>query len=219
MSKALVIFSGGQDSVTCLGIALDQGFEVEAIGFSYGQRHNVELEQAKHITEKFDIPFHIIETPSIAQATESDLTRQGNGFDKKGGTFSSWVPNRNAFFFTLAHGLAQKIGAEFLVTGISDADNSGYPDCSADFALKIQNALNEGSNSFIKIVTPLIDCDKAETFYKAKKYGILKTVLEDSHTCYEGDREHWHEWGYGCGECPACQLRKQGWKEYKERFK
>jgi 7-cyano-7-deazaguanine synthase len=127
---------------------------------------------------------------------------------------SSFVPNRNQLFITLAHSYAQKIGAETLVTGVCQTDYSGYPDCRQEFIFDIQKATNLGSDSKIVIRTPLMHLTKAETFELAKKENCLNDVLEHSHTCYNGNRDKLHSWGYGCDDCPACELRKKGYNEF-----
>lgn len=215
--KALVVFSGGQDSTTCLGWARQEFEEAVAVTFHYGQKHAVEVEAAKRICERLGVPHHLVDLSFLPDLVESALTSGGNVSQQhplKPGLPASFVPNRNALFFTLAHALAQKIGAEVLVTGVCETDFSGYPDCRQEFVDAIEAALNVGSQSDIQIATPLMYLDKAETFMLAEDCGVLDVVLEESHTCYNGDREHRHEWGYGCGTCPACLLRKRGWEEY-----
>jgi queuosine biosynthesis protein QueC len=131
---------------------------------------------------------------------------------------ASFVPNRNAIFITLSHALAQKIGAEILITGVCETDYSGYPDCRAVFIDSIQKTLHLASDTLIYIVTPLMKINKAQTFQLAENVSILDDVIELSHTCYNGDRTHRHDWGYGCGECPACKIRQEGWLQYKTKM-
>jgi len=219
--KAVVIFSGGQDSTTCLGWAMKNFEEVVAISFHYGQKHSIEMEQAKEICKKHNIEHTIIEADFFGNLVESALTHNGNVNEKhpkNNNLPASFVPNRNAFFITLAHAYAQKIGASNLVTGVCQTDFSGYPDCRRVFINAIEVALNMGSDTDIIIHTPLMYLTKAETFKLAKEVNILEDVINLSHTCYNGDREHNHDWGYGCGECPACKLREKGYEEYVKTF-
>jgi len=222
MSKiAVVVLSGGQDSVTCLGVAL-KGFEkVYAIGFRYGQKHAVELAQAEVICAKHNVPFVIHEIPSLSLLADSALTTAGdvNQLHHRDTSLpASFVPNRNALFLTIAHAFAQKVGADTIVTGVCQTDYSGYPDCRQLFIESLEEALNVGYNTSIRIETPLMYLNKAETFLLAEHAGFMEDVLELSHTCYNGDRTHRHDWGYGCGECPACKLRAVGYKSYVEEL-
>lgn len=218
MEKAVVIFSGGQDSTTCLGWALNKFDEVVAISFKYGQKHEVELQQAKKITEKLNVEHHTIDVSFFGELVDSALTHDGDVnkmHPRLKDLPASYVPNRNALFLTLSHAFAQKIGADNLVTGVCQTDYSGYPDCRQSFVDAMAIALKEGSEVPIKIYTPLMYLTKAETFKLAETVGVLDEVFELSHTCYNGDATM-HEWGRGCGECPACKLRKKGYEEYKE---
>lgn len=218
IKKAVVIFSGGQDSTTCLYWAKKKFDVVEAITFNYGQKHSVELEQSKIICEKEGIKQTIIDISFLNTIVESALTSNGdvNEINEKG-LPASFVPNRNQLFITLAHSYAQKIGAEDLITGVCQTDYSGYPDCREVFIQLIQTATNYGSQSEIYINTPLMTLTKAETWKLAEELGCLNEVKQDSHTCYNGDRKNYNEWGYGCGECPACKLREKGYVEYLEQ--
>jgi 7-cyano-7-deazaguanine synthase len=216
--KCLVIFSGGQDSTTCLYWALNRYEEVEAITFNYGQKHSIELECSKKICEIEGVKQTIIDIDFLNTIVESALTSNGdvNKLNDKG-LPSSFVPNRNQLFITLAHSYLQKIGGGDLITGVCQTDFSGYPDCRRDFIDMIEKTTNMGSDSDIKIITPLMYLNKAETFELAEKEGCLDKVIELSHTCYNGDRSKLWEWGYGCDDCPACELRKAGYKKYKEK--
>lgn len=215
MSKAVVIFSGGQDSLTCLYWAKKNYNEVHAITFKYGQNHNVEIEQAIKVCEMEGIPHVVVDLTFIPFVVNSALLNKGdvNTLNEKG-LPSSFVPNRNQLFITVAHAYAQKVKATHLVTGVCQTDYSGYPDCRADFITLIQEASNLGSNSAIRIVAPLMYATKAATFQMAKDLDVLDEVIEHSHTCYNGDRQTKNEWGYGCGKCPACVLREKGWEEF-----
>lgn len=227
MSKILVVLSGGQDSVTCLGLALQEALEkrveqseyttVEAIGFRYGQKHEVELFCAGTLCSRLGVPFVIHEIPSLSILGDSALTTDGDvsqQHHRSANLPASFVPNRNALFLTIAHAYAQKIGADKIVTGVCQTDYSGYPDCRAEFIWKLQDALNTGYQTSIVIDTPLMHLTKAETFQVADECGFLETVINDSHTCYNGDRSVKHDWGFGCGKCPACELRAKGYAEF-----
>lgn len=214
---AVVVLSGGQDSVTCLGVALKEYDKVYAIGFRYGQKHNVELIQAAKVCEKHNVEFVIHDIPSLALLGDSALTTDGDVSQKhhRDATLpASFVPNRNALFLVIAHAFAQKVGAETLITGVCQTDYSGYPDCRQAFISQLERALNIGYNTSIIIETPLMYMNKAETFVMAQQCGFLEDVIELSHTCYNGERTERHDWGYGCGKCPACELRKKGYEEF-----
>jgi len=216
MDKAIAIFSGGQDSTTCLGWALKHFEDVEAITFDYGQRHKVEIEQSKKICELLGVEQTIVSLDFLPTLVTSALTGSGDVCDKHvdhADLPASFVPNRNALFLTLAHAYAQKKHASALVIGANQTDYSGYPDCRSEFIMRLVVALNLGSNSQIDVVAPLLNLSKAETFKLAEEYDVLEIVLEESHTCYEGDRSK-NVWGAGCGECPACLLRKNGYENF-----
>jgi 7-cyano-7-deazaguanine synthase len=237
MNKAVVVFSGGQDSTTCLGIALHLGFEVEAIAFNYGQRHAVELQQAQKICDLLKVPLKIVDITEFGKLVARATALVGKGEVSDASPLAqmvnvpaSFVPNRNAVMLTIAHGYAQMIGAQMLYTGVCQTDYSGYPDCRHQFIVSLESALNIGYNSNIHIATPLMHLTKGETFKLAAEVGILDMVINESHTCYEGIREQMeyddsgspcgvsdskHAWGHGCGECPACKLRAKGWADYK----
>ncbi|MGM0472230.1 MAG: 7-cyano-7-deazaguanine synthase QueC [Bacillota bacterium] len=219
MSKALVIFSGGQDSTTCLGWAENRFDQVIAVSFKYGQKHEVELEQAEKIVKRLGIEHHIIDISFFGDLVDSALTHNEGDVNQQHERVkelpASFVPNRNGLFITLAHSLAQKIGVETLVTGVCQVDYSGYPDCRQEFIDSIEETLNLGSQAEIEIATPLMNLTKAEAFKLAQEEDVLDLVLELSHTCYNGVAKM-NEWGRGCDDCPACQLRKQGYYEFKE---
>ena len=217
MNKALVILSGGQDSVTCLGVAIKIHQEVEAISFNYGQKHSVELEQAKMICVGLKIPLKIVDLSFFGDLVTSALTGDGSVNDEhpnKPDLPASFVPNRNALFITIAHAYAQEIKARTMYIGTCQTDYSGYPDCRRVFIDAIQATLNTGYETSIHIVTPLMYMTKAETFALAEGVGFLGLVIEMSHTCYNGDHSTSHDWGFGCGDCPACELREKGYYEY-----
>jgi len=217
---ALVVLSGGQDSVTCLGYALKVFSKVSAISFRYNQRHAIELQCAAYVANCYAVPHKVVDMGElISSLVTSALTGKGEvgrPHAYKPGLPSSFVPGRNALFLTLSHAFAQEIAAEAIITGVCQTDYSGYPDCRELFVLQLCQALNTGYETRIQILTPLMDLNKAQTFGLAEECGFLDMVLEHSHTCYNGDHQTRHQWGYGCGTCPACELRAKGWQEYKE---
>lgn len=222
--KAVVIFSGGQDSTTCLFWAMDKFDEVEAITYNYGQKHAIEIQQSMIICQANSIKQTIIDLSFLDIIVESALTSNGDiNAVNENGLPASYVPNRNQLFITLAHAYAQKIGARHLVGGMCQTDFSGYPDCRQEFITAIERTTNIGSGLLdksrtLKIHVPLMYLTKAETFDLADKVAGLETVLWESHTCYEGNRDKKHEWGYGCGQCSACKLRAKGWNEYLKQY-
>lgn len=221
MKKAVLIFSGGQDSTTLLYWALRKfGLDnVECITFNYGQKHSVEIEQSKIICELEMVKQTIVDISFLNTLVESALTSNGDVNQKnEKGLPSSFVPNRNQLFITLAHSYAQKIGADTLITGACQTDYSGYFDCREEFIRLIESATNYGSDSNIIIETPLMHLTKAETFKLANDLGALELVITHSHTCYNGDRNTLNSWGYGCGKCPACELRERGYNTYLKMY-
>lgn len=218
MSRALVVFSGGQDSTTCLGWAKNRFEYVESITFDYGQKHRVEIAQAEKIAKNLGIKNTLLSLDAFSQLNDSALidSTQDIGAHHRTHTNlpASFVPNRNAIFFTLAHAFAQKQGINHIIIGVNQTDYSGYPDCREPFVKALELALNLGSEANITFHYPLMHLTKAETFELSDKEGVLELVLNESHTCYNGNHEEKHAWGYGCGECPACILRKAGWETY-----
>lgn len=220
MSSALVVFSGGQDSTTCLAWTKNRYDYVETITFDYHQKHSIEIEQAKRIVQILNVPNYVVVIDIFAQLGDSALLDVNKEQDinashhAKPNLPASFVPNRNAMFFTIAHAYAQKQGLKHIITGINQTDYSGYPDCREPFVKSLEQSLNMGSESNIEFKYPLIKLTKAETFKLAKDEGILDLIINESHTCYNGDRSVKHVWGYGCGGCPACILREKGWLEF-----
>ncbi len=218
--KALVVMSGGQDSTTCLGVALHLHEKVHAVSFNYGQKHSIELTVAQQICDKHNVPLQVVDVPMLQLMQSSALVNHGDVSQKHAyleGVPASFVPARNALFLTMAWGVGMELGVDYIYTGVCQTDYSGYPDCRDEFIQRLNEALIIGYNTPIGIRTPLMFLDKADTFQLAKKVGILSDVLEMSHTCYNGDRTP-HEWGAGCGECPACILRRKGFCEWTERY-
>jgi 7-cyano-7-deazaguanine synthase len=226
--KAIVLFSGGQDSTVCLAWALERFSRVETIGFDYGQRHAIELSVRARLREKMAAlnsgwaarlgGDHMIKLEALAAISDTALTRQTAIEIADSGLPTTFVPGRNLIFFCFAGALAYRRGARHLVAGMCETDYSGYPDCRDDTVKAMQVALTLGLDKRIAIHTPLMWIDKAETFALAVEIGgeaFLDLLIEDSHSCYLGDRSKRHDWGYGCGTCPACQLRAQGFTKFK----
>ena len=221
---AVVVLSGGQDSMTCLALALSRHALVYAVSFDYGQRHRVELEQAALIAKNANVPFRLVDVRSFGELVTSALTDHADADDEsvsgvhpnKPELPASFVPNRNALFLTIAHAVAQEVNAGYLYTGVCQTDYSGYPDCRQAFISMLEDALNIGYETHIAILTPMMNIDKAATFAMADRLGVLRDVIELSHTCYNGDRSP-HEWGAGCGHCPACKIRERGYQEFVAR--
>lgn len=227
---ALVLFSGGQDSTVCLAWALERFSRVETIGFDYGQRHAIELSVRTRLREKMSAlnsgwaarlgDDHMIKLDALAAISDTTLTRQTTIEIADSGLPTTFVPGRNLVFFCFAGALAYRRGARHLVGGMCETDYSGYPDCRDDTIKAMQVALTLGLDKRVVIHTPLMWIDKAETFALAVEIGgeaFLDLLIEDSHSCYLGDRGKRHDWGYGCGTCPACQLRAQGFAKFKSR--
>ena len=222
-TTALVLFSGGQDSTTCLAQALSRFERVETIGFDYGQRHHVEL-QARlvvlaQLRQQFPAwagrlgPDHLLDLAVLGQVSETSLTRDTAFKMESSGLPNTFVPGRNLLFLALAAALAYRRDLQVLVTGVCETDFSGYPDCRDDTMKAMQLALSLGMDKRFLIDTPLMWIDKADTWRMARALGgdeLVELIIEHTHTCYLGDRTHRHAWGYGCGSCPACELRARG---------
>jgi 7-cyano-7-deazaguanine synthase len=229
---ALVLFSGGQDSTVCLAWALDRFARVETVGFDYGQRHAVELTVRAGLREHMGAlkpewrarlgDDHVVKLDALAGISETALTREMAIEIADNGLPTTFVPGRNLVFFGFAGALAYRRGARHLVAGMCETDYSGYPDCRDDTVKAMQLALTLGLDKRLTIHTPLMVIDKADTFAMAEAIGgqaFLDLIIEDSHSCYLGDRAQRHDWGYGCGTCPACQLRAQGFAKFKDQRK
>jgi 7-cyano-7-deazaguanine synthase len=225
---ALVLFSGGQDSTVCLVSALTRFHHVETIGFDYGQRHRIELDQRGHVLTALKAQFpdwaarlgrdHVLTLPTLAQISETSLTRNTSIAMTAAGLPSTFVPGRNLLFFTYAAALAYRRGIGTLVGGMCETDYSGYPDCRNDTLQTLARALSLGLDRPCVIDTPLMHIDKAGTSALARDLGgdaLVDILIEHTHSCYLGNRETRHAWGYGCGTCPACELRADGWKRWK----
>jgi 7-cyano-7-deazaguanine synthase len=222
-SSALVLFSGGQDSTTCLAYALERYERVETVAFDYRQRHHVELESRLTVLQQIRTQFpqwgaklgedHLLDLAVLGAVSETSLTRETAFKMESSGLPNTFVPGRNLLFLTLAAALAYRRDLQVIVTGVCETDFSGYPDCRDDTMKAMQLALSLGMDKRFLIETPLMWIDKAATWQLAHTLGgeaLVDLIVEHTHTCYMGDRVHRHDWGYGCGECPACALRARG---------
>jgi len=226
---ALVLFSGGQDSTTCLAWALDRFDRVETIGFDYGQRHRVELELRQNVLAALRAHFpawaaklgedHLVDLAVLGQISDTALTKNVAIAMQADGLPNTFVPGRNLVFMTFAAATAYRRGAKHLVTGVCETDYSGYPDCRDDTMKAMQLALNLGMQSRFVIHTPLMWIDKAQTWTLAEQLGgkgLVSLIRDETISCYNGNTTQRHEWGLGCGTCPACNLRAQGWAAYRK---
>ena len=225
---ALVLFSGGQDSATCLAWALDQFARVETIGFDYGQRHSVELSCRSNVTRAIGEKFpawaerlgedHLIDLGFVAEIGDTAMTRDVEIQMGEDGLPNTFVPGRNLLFLTTAAAVAYRRGLRHIVGGMCETDYSGYPDCRDDTIKAMQVALTLGMDRRFVLHMPLMLIDKAESWALTERLGgaaLVDILLEETHTCYIGDRTTRHSWGYGCGQCPACQLRASGYERYR----
>jgi 7-cyano-7-deazaguanine synthase len=228
--NALVLFSGGQDSTTCLAQALSQYERVETVAFDYRQRHHIELQARLRVLEQIKLQFphwahklgddHLLDLAVLGQVSETSLTRDTAFKMEASGLPNTFVPGRNLLFLTLAAALAYRRDLEVIVTGVCETDFSGYPDCRDDSMKAMQLALSLGMDKRFLIETPLMWITKAQTWALAHRLGgdaLVDLIVEHTHTCYLGDRTHRHAWGYGCGSCPACELRARGFADWKNR--
>lgn len=226
---ALVLFSGGQDSTVCLAWALQRYARVETIGFDYGQRHRVELIQREKVLSRLrtfgDLGSHlgddrVLELPELGRLSETSLTRDVAIAMSEAGLPTTFVPGRNLLFLTYAAALAYRRDIRALIGGMCETDFSGYPDCRNATIQALSHAISLGMDVSFDIYTPLMRIDKAATWALAHDIGgedLVNLIVEDTHTCYLGDRHHRHDWGYGCGTCPACELRANGWRTWRQR--
>jgi 7-cyano-7-deazaguanine synthase len=229
---AVVLLSGGQDSTVCLAWALARFARVETVGFDYGQRHKVELEARLRVRERMVAlrpawaqrlgEDHLIRLDALSALSDTALTRDIAIEIAENRLPTTFVPGRNLIFFAFAGALAYRRGAKHLVAGMCETDYSGYPDCRDDTIKAMQLALNLGMDQRFVIHTPLMWIDKAATFALGHALGgdaFIDLLVEDTHTCYLGDRSRRHDWGYGCGTCPACRLRADGFTKWKTERK
>ena len=234
-SSALVLFSGGQDSTTCLALALSKYERIETIAFDYRQRHHVELECRLNVLREIRVQFpewaqklgqdHLLDLGVLGEVSDTSLTRDTAFKMEQSGLPNTFVPGRNLLFLTLAAAVAYRRDLQVIVTGVCETDFSGYPDCRDDTMKAMQLALSLGMDKRFLIDTPLMWIDKAATWQLAKDLGdkseshhggenLVNLIIEHTHTCYLGDRAHRHAWGYGCGSCPACELRERGYVRF-----
>lgn len=226
-TRALVLFSGGQDSATCLAWALDRFTHVETVGFDYGQRHLVELscrqvfmQRLRELRPDWSIRLgadHMLDVGLLAQISQSAMTEDRAIEMQANGLPNTFVPGRNLLFLTLAATLAYRRELTVLVGGMCETDYSGYPDCRDDTLKSLQVTLGLGMDTRMVIETPLMWLDKARTWELAHQLGgdhLVSLIETDTHTCYLGDRTEQHSWGYGCGTCPACELRRNGHEQF-----
>jgi len=224
---ALVLFSGGQDSSVCLAWALERYARVETVGFDYGQRHVIEMEARQAVRREIAARFplwadrlgedHVLDIRSFGAVAQSALTADRAIEMTERGLPSTFVPGRNLVFLIYAAALADRRGIDALVGGMCETDFSGYPDCRRDTLDAMQNALNLGMDRSFRVETPLMWLTKAETWALSKSLGgedLVQLIVEESHTCYQGERGQLHAWGHGCGTCPACELREKGYAEW-----
>ncbi len=225
--KALIMFSGGQDSATCLAWALERYDYIETVGFNYEQRHAVEMSSRQIVLKSFKTGFpnwaeklgedHIVDLSALGAISETSLTRDVEITLSKDGLPSTFVPGRNLIFLNFAAALGYRRDLTTLIGGMCEADFSGYPDCRIETLNAQMKAISLGMDKAFKLETPLMNLSKAGAWDMAYKLGgqaLVEIILEDTHTCYLGERGTRHDWGYGCGSCPACELRAQGWKKY-----
>ena len=243
-TTALVLFSGGQDSTICLALALSKYERVETIAFDYRQRHRVELECRLNVLREIRAQFpewakrlgqdHLLDLAVLGEVSDTSLTRDTAFKMEQSGLPNTFVPGRNLLFLTLAAAVAYRRDLQVIVTGVCETDFSGYPDCRDDTMKAMQLALSLGMDKRFLIETPLMWIDKAATWQMARELGdksesprgktdesppggeaLINLIIEHTHTCYLGDRVHRHAWGYGCGTCPACELRERGYARFR----
>ena len=226
-TSALVLFSGGQDSATCLAWALDRYEKVETIGFRYGQRHSIELKcretflaklkkQFPHWAKKLDQD-HLLDLSLLGQISDTALTQEKAIQMEKSGLPNTFVPGRNLLFLTFAAAVAYRRNLKIIVGGMCETDYSGYPDCRDDTIKALQVAISLGLDTRLVLETPLMWIDKSATWRLADELGsneLVELVKEDTHTCYMGDRSKRYDWGYGCNSCPSCDLRRVGYEKF-----
>lgn len=238
IADAVIALSGGQDSTTLLAWACHRFGEhrVRAIGFRYGQRHAVELDQAAAIAAKFGVPFQVLDIAALGQLGAAALTSPdievnadaegtGNDHAERGGLPSTFVPGRNLLFLGLVGAYAAQHDIPNIITGICEADEAGYPDCRLEFAQSMETTLNLAmglpvrTNAMfsgepgIHLLAPLLTLDKADTWRLADELNVVDVIVNDTHTCYRGEHDTLHSWGYGCGDCPACDERRKGFEQ------
>jgi len=226
-TKALVLFSGGQDSATCLAWALDRFDHVETVGFDYGQRHWIEMDVRPKVRDTIAAvnpdwagrlgTDTVLDCTVLSTISETALTRDVEITMGENDLPTTFVPARNLLFLTLAAALAYRQGIRHIISGVCETDYSGYPDCRDETIEAMEHVLRLGMDAEFELDTPLMWIDKAGTWALAERLGgaqLIDTIISETHTCYEGDRSNRHAWGYGCGACPACELRAKGYDGY-----
>lgn len=226
-TKALVLFSGGQDSATCLAWALDRFDHVETVGFDYGQRHRIEMDVRPKVRDTIAAvnpdwagrlgTDTVLDCTVLSTISETALTRDVEITMGENDLPTTFVPARNLLFLTLAAALAYRQGIRHIISGVCETDYSGYPDCRDETIEAMEHVLRLGMDAEFELDTPLMWIDKAGTWALAERLGgaqLIDTIISETHTCYEGDRSNRHAWGYGCGACPACELRAKGYDGY-----
>lgn len=225
--KALILFSGGQDSATCLAWALERYDYVETVGFDYDQRHNIEMQCRLDVLSRVKFGFkawrdkigpdHVIDLSSLGRISETSLTRDTEITLSKDGLPNSFVPGRNLIFLNYAAAIGYRRGLTTLVAGMCEADFSGYPDCRKDTLDAAMLSISLGMDTKFKLETPLMHLSKAQAWHLAQTLGgtaLVELIRTATHTCYKGERGELKPWGYGCAQCPACELRAKGWDAY-----
>lgn len=228
-SSALVLFSGGQDSTTCLAWALSRYARVETLGFDYGQRHAVELSLRPALLAAMRTlnpdwharlgEDHLLDLSLLAQISDTALTSDKAIAMQANGLPNTFVPGRNLLFITVAAALAYRRGIDVIVGGMCETDYSGYPDCRDESLRALESALQLGMATPLSLQTPLMWLNKAATWQLAEELGgtsLVELIRTETHTCYLGERGTLHDWGHGCGHCPACELRANGYREYRQ---
>ena len=231
LDDALVLFSGGQDSTVCVAWALERYARVETVGFAYGQRHQVELDARPRVLNRLRECHphwaarlgedHLLDAATIGAIGQTAMTSDIAIEMTAAGVPNTFVPGRNLVFFTYAAALAYRRGIDTLVGGMCETDYSGYPDCRNDTLQSLSTPLSLGMATPIEIQTPLMWTDKAGTWAMAEALGgtaLVDIIIEETHTCYLGDRSQRRAWGYGCGNCPACRLRQTGWQQWRDKL-
>ena len=226
-NSAIVLFSGGQDSTTCLAWALSKFEHVETIAFDYKQRHSVELECRLNVLASIREKFpewknklgedHLLSIPVLSDISDTSLTSLSEIKYQENGLPSTFVPGRNLLFLVLTGAVSYRRGISNIVTGVCETDFSGYPDCRNETIKAQEKALSLGLDSPMEILTPLMWIDKSQTWELSYELGgnkLVDVICQDTHTCYLGDRSQKFEWGHGCGTCPACEIRKRGWEQF-----
>ena len=229
--SALVLFSGGQDSTTCLAWALENFEHIETIGFNYGQKHIIEMECRAKVIDSIKKVFpkwvnkfgadHVLDLSLLGQISDTALTKDKAIEFEKSELPNTFVPGRNLLFFTFAATVAYRRGISRLVGGMCETDYSGYPDCRDNTLKSLQVSLSLGMDTPMIVETPLMWLNKCQTWKLAADLGgknLIELIKNETHTCYKGDRSKLHAWGYGCDACPACDLRKNGFNQYSDKL-